>query len=165
MLTGDGVDAAISVAGTAGLLSGDSIAVLDFDEGDSKTLVWKTMRKKATKGSSRNSRFEREAIMTVNEKSVETMLAKSTKGRCTLVVTGKAAEILLSGVTNNDSEVYSRLEDNLFRFAIFARASPKQKRAVVSSLKDRSGMKVLMCGMLMPRREMILCLHFLLTHV
>jgi cation-transporting ATPase 13A1 len=161
MLTGDGVDAAISVAGTAGLLSGDSIAVLDFDERANKTLVWKKMRKKSRKGGAPKSRLERERIMTVNEKSVETMLAKARRGRCTLVVMGKAAEFLLSGVTHSDSEVYSRLEDNLFRFAIFARASPKQKRAVVSSLKDHSGMKVLMCGTLMTRHEMIICFHFI----
>jgi magnesium-transporting ATPase (P-type) len=160
MLTGDGVDAAISVAGTAGLLSGDSIAVLDFDERAVETTpVWKTMRTK-TKGKTQNSGFNRGGIMNVNEKSVKTMLAKASKGRCTLVITGNAAEFLLSGEANNDRKVCLLLQQNLFRFAIFARASPKQKRAVVSSLKDHSGMKVLMCGTFVTRREIIILSSF-----
>jgi magnesium-transporting ATPase (P-type) len=153
MLTGDGVDAAISVASTSGLLSGDSIAILDFDKGHNadKTLVWKTM----IKHKARSSRFELEDTMHFDERSVETMLVNASKGRCTLVITGKAAEFLLSGDAYGDRETYSPLQQNLFRFAIFARASPKQKRAVVSSLKDHCGMKVLMCGMFVMNRDKI----------
>lgn len=151
MLTGDGVDAAISVASTSGLLFGDSIAVLDFDEGlhANKTLVWKTM----IKHKARRSRFELKDTMNVDERTVETMLVKASKGRCALVATGKAVEFLLSGDACADRETYYRLQQNLFRFTIVARASPKQKRAVVTSLKDHCGMKVLMCGMFVMHRE------------
>jgi len=152
MLTGDGVDAAISVADTAGLLSGDgSIAVLDLDDSASteSSLVWKILGKRTSKKKRKEEpSFELEGVLEVTKETAASMLENAEKDQCILVITGKAAELLLSTRSPSHGDSNSKLRENLFRFTIFARSSPKQKRSVVSNLKDRhSGMKVLMCGM------------------
>jgi cation-transporting ATPase 13A1 len=150
MLTGDGVDAAISVADTAGLLSNtDSIAVLDIVSSlNGSSLVWRMIRKTNSK-TKKLSSFKSLDTFNLSSDSVERMLCNSEKGDCSLVVTGKAAELLLSTSRTTNSRLYSRLRDNLDHFTIFARASPKQKKSIVSNLKEHhSGTKkVLMCGM------------------
>jgi magnesium-transporting ATPase (P-type) len=168
MLTGDGVDAAISVADTAGLLlCDDSIAILDLEESPTNDmkLVWKMLSKKSYR-KKKSSSFEIEDSMSVTEESIKIVLEDAKKGRCSLVITGKAAEILLSPGHPSNGKAYSQLCENLFRFTIFARASPKQKRAVVSNLKDHCGMKVLMCGMsltfLSCVHRLLICYHFLI---
>ena len=149
MLTGDGVDAAISVADAAGLLSCEvSIAVLDVEEcstGDSK-LVWKMLSKKTSERKTKGSSFEIEKWLSFGEETVERVLEDAENGRYSLVITGKAAELLLSADSPFNDKGHLQLRKNLYQFTIFAGASPKQKRTVVSNLKDHSGMKVLMCG-------------------
>ena len=138
MLTGDGVDAAISVADTAGLLSNtDSIAVLDIVSPlNDLSLVWRIMRKPTSKTKNISS-FKLLDTLNLTHESVERMLRNSENGDCSLVVTGKATELLLSSSSIASTQLYSHLRDNLDHFTIFARASPKQKRSIVSNLKEQ----------------------------
>jgi cation-transporting ATPase 13A1 len=130
MLTGDSVDAAVSVARRCRLIDEpNDIAVFLLDIDPAKKLLgW---RKLGIDGGS-NKPFESWESVTVAK-----------HGGCTLIATGKAVEYLLTKDYLSPEE--KNIQLMLPNFAIFARATPNQKVLVTRAIKN-SGLKVLMCG-------------------
>jgi cation-transporting ATPase 13A1 len=129
MLTGDGVDAAVSVARRCQLISNTSeVAVLDWV--DSK-LSWKRLG---------------ETSDNVDEKPLSTrkIFAKNAESYA-LVATGSAVEALAGKEDLSREE--KLVQSKLHTFGVFARASPSQKVLVASTFKQNDR-KVLMCGKL-----------------
>ena len=125
MLTGDGVDAAVSVARRCRIIPDSAdVAVVDWDA-ETSTLLWKRI------GGTDNSKISTRSILS-NKKSYA------------LVATGSAVEAMTKSTCTSEEKM---LQSKLHTFSIFARASPKQKVIVASALKQ-NGKRVLMCGKL-----------------
>ena len=136
MLTGDGVDVAISVARRCQIIADrDRIALLDYDC-EAEGLVWIEIGKgKGTTGS-----------------QLSTRKVLSSKKPFTIVATGNAVEALSKSSSSEEEKlIRSKMQD----FSVFARATPSQKVLVVSTLKQ-NGKRVIMCGTWM--REISCCL-------
>jgi magnesium-transporting ATPase (P-type) len=130
MLTGDSVDAAVSVARRCRLIDEPNnipVFLLDFDP-DKKLLGWRKL------GIDVGSNKPFQSWESVTE---------AKHGGCTLIATGKAVEYLLTKDYLSPEE--KNIQLMLPNFAIFARATPNQKVLVTRAIKN-SGLKVLMCG-------------------
>ena len=121
MLTGDGVDAAISVAKRSNILpQTKTVATLDCD--DQGELVWKEDGRKTTCSSG----------SVLRDRSLS------------LAMTGNAAEKLLAGRHSDENARY--ILSKIHKIVVFARCSPKQKKMIVGALREYGKKKVLMCG-------------------
>lgn len=133
MLTGDGIDAALSVARETDLIAKNEmskgVAVIDVVDG---ILCFAVRHVEAG-----DQRFRK-----LTTKSTRRLL----KQRLALAATGEAIEeILLSSF--NDS-ICHRLRSQLHKVSVIAQATPQIKRDFISSLKFNCRKKVLMCGKL-----------------
>ena len=127
MLTGDGVDVAVSVARRCRIISESAeIVLLDYDTA-SETVVWRKLY--SNNGTNKTSTLSMRSVL-------------SGKKDYAFVATGNAVSALSKrNRTTDENILYSKLKD----FSVFALASPPQKVLVVSALKQ-NGKKVIMCG-------------------
>ena len=135
MLTGDGIDAAVSIGKETGIVdSHKPIAVLSFDETTSKVgFSW------------RNEQADNVKSCT----SVAGILQLVQNGLCTVVASGNAIEAIESATASYPTEKsIATIQDLLLHCAVVASASPDQKALFVGQLKEAGKKNVLMCGTL-----------------
>jgi len=127
MLTGDGVDVAVSVARRCRIISESAeIVLLDYDAA-TEAVVWRKLY--SDNGTNKTSTLSTRSVL-------------SGKEDYAFVATGNAVSALSKrNRTTDENILYSKLKD----FSVFALASPPQKVLVVSALKQ-NGKKVIMCG-------------------
>lgn len=146
MLTGDATDAALAVAGKAGLISSEVIHILDVRcDNAGPALLWRTMRtRRRLKRNKRRKGFSLERDEAISTENVRLFLSAVDMDGHSFAMTGAAAEMLIADTSKGSAE--NLLRDNLHKVAVVARASPNQKRGFVTYLKEHCGKKVLMCG-------------------
>ena len=157
MLTGDGVDAAVSIAEQAGIIKGTvpkkskkrgkkkrcqihpsaSIAVLDIDRsGDEPGLMWKI-----SKGNSRKRRIKHDFVMALLS-TTSRIFTEVSRGDRFVACSGEAIDVVLS--SGSLDSVSSFIKHKLSDVAVIARASPSTKENVVRCLKKSN--TVMMTG-------------------
>jgi magnesium-transporting ATPase (P-type) len=149
MLTGDAIDAALSVALKVNLIQESSVAILETEEDSSGTqsLIWQIVELRAGKGGTRKALHQEAKTKRVTKSTVNDILNRQGRGDCSIAATGRAVELLLAQSDNGASgKVKNTLADNLFRISIIARATPVLKKSVITCLKGRCEKKVIMCG-------------------
>jgi manganese-transporting P-type ATPase len=139
MLTGDGIEVAISVANRCHMIptknNETNVAILDYNQ-DTEKLFWKQQKHRGSSTSRAKSKTS----------TISTRQVFSKESSFTFVATGNAVEALISEPLKIADEcriIKSRMQD----FVVFARASPSQKVLVAAMLKE-NGKHVLMCGKL-----------------
>ena len=153
MLTGDGIDAAISVAVNTGVISRrqarKGLAVLDVvysQDNMQDTLCWRIVKplssKKEvqTKDSSKRTWFSKKSAMEAIH-----------RGRDAIIATGEAIDVLLSECESSEASVSQKrahlyMRNNLNEVAVVACASPQTKQRMIQALKGHCNRSVLMCG-------------------
>lgn len=149
MLTGDSVDAALSVARKVELLSHRKIAVLERSESDSSgkgNLIWKILHSKMGKDGSFRILHDRTKFEKVTVSSVKKYVKHCEKGKYSLAANGRALELVFSG---ESTEVGRLIMQNLAAVSVIARATPELKKQVIDTLKQECGKRVMMCGKLL----------------
>ena len=148
MLTGDAIDAAIAVSLKVSLLAGPKIAIVEVKENEcekSPCLVWRFL--KAGSSDQWEMTMEKEDIRNSTLQSTRDILRLQRRGGCAIAATGRAIEMILDKSENNiPMKVKRLLANNMFRFAVIARATPLVKKKVMSCLKDTCNQQVIMCG-------------------
>lgn len=147
MLTGDAIDAALSVASKVTLIEERKVAVLETYQGSNDTtpsLRWRFVVLGDGKGSP-SSAVQTEVV---DIDSVQEVIRRQKRERQAIAATGEALEIVLDE-PDTKTTVFKILADNLFRFSVVARATPSLKTSVIACLKNRCDKKVLMCGKFM----------------
>lgn len=144
MLTGDSVDAALSVARKVELTSSQKIAVLERSENDH--LIWKILTSKVKKDGSFRIQHDRTKIEAVTVSSVKKYIKHFKKGKYSIAANGRALELIFSGEPN---EVGQLIRQNLSALSVIARATPELKKQVIDTLKKECGKRVMMCGKLL----------------
>lgn len=138
MLTGDGINAAVSVAIQTCVIDKQQakkgIFVIDVVKG---ALHWKLLTplpsKKAKKRPKKESTWNR-----LTQKSMESRI----KSRCNVfLATGNAIELLMSECREN-----MELKNILNHLSVIACATPKTKQLVIQAFKGHCNRRVLMCG-------------------
>jgi len=145
MLTGDSVDAALSVARKVEMFRNRKIAVLERTDdslaGDE--VVWKILTSKVRKDGSFEILHHRTKTESVTVSSVRKYIRREQGGKCSLAANGRALEWILS----DQSDPAGRLiAHNLAAISIVARATPELKKQVIETLKHECGKRVMMCG-------------------
>ena len=144
MLTGDAVDAAVTVARKVGLINRKQVAILEPKKDGSRSLHWRTMNVRRGKRDRGTKLSPSSEIIPFSSLSLKDFLTKEKLGRLSLATTGKVLESFLE---KDDITVDERnLIDNLPRVSVIARATPKQKKLVISHLKQHCERTVMMCG-------------------
>jgi magnesium-transporting ATPase (P-type) len=143
MLTGDAIDAAITVASTVKLIQQRKVAILEMvrDESGLEQLQWNFVEISNNKGGASRRSTGTKAF---TRSSLHSVLKREMEGKCAIACSGS----VLDEVLNSESKECKDFMDNLFRVSVIARATPKQKKIVISSLKSECGRSVMMCGML-----------------
>lgn len=145
MLTGDAIDAAITVASKVRLIEKRQVAVLEVVEdgiGES-SLQWRFVKFQKGKKGRLGKRSSSSETKSFSESSLKDVLKLERLGKCAIATTGVALERVFENPS--DPQVKCVL-DNLSRISVIARATPKQKNDVISHLKHKNGRTVLMCG-------------------
>lgn len=147
MVTGDSMNAAISISKKAGLIQKKNLAVLDFKStpGNKKDqLVWKLFRTGFAKDGSFQILLEHRQELDFTKNSLQKFLKLHKKGKCALASNGPALEWVLNQKDAKRSHML--LGRNLASISVVARATPDLKRRVVKSLQSLGGRRVMMCG-------------------
>lgn len=143
MLTGDSVDAALSVGRKVELFKHRKIAVLERSEGDgNEELVWKTLHSKVKKDGSFRILHDRTKIEKVTVSSVKKFIKYSEEGKYSLAANGRALELIFS----QPNKVGKLIAKNLSAVSVIARATPELKKQVIETLKQDCAKRVMMCG-------------------
>ena len=148
MLTGDGVDAAVSIAEQAGIIKGDiskkkkirgkkrrsqinlsaNIAVLDVNRsGDESKLVWKMARGNSCK------RRVKHRILKASLFTTARIFNEASHGDRFVACSGEAIDMVLSSGSLDSTSSF--IKTKLSEVAVIARASPSTKENVVRCLK------------------------------
>ena len=146
MLTGDSIDAALSVARKVELFEQKKIAVLERSENDvpgKEALVWKILHSKVRKDGSFRILQNRTKIEKATVSSVKKYIKYFEKGKYSLAANGRALELIFSGKPN---QVRRLIVQNLSAVSVIARATPELKKQVIDTLKQECGKRVMMCG-------------------
>ena len=145
MLTGDAIDAALSVAGEVGLVKKHKVAILETKSGDGGEveLQWRIVKLSSSKGTSFRSKQGAAETQEVTLSSVKEILKRERQGDYSVAATGRALELALGEAEGKSREL---LVKNLAKFSVIARATPALKKSVITSLKEKSRQKVMMCG-------------------
>ena len=144
MLTGDAVDAAVTVAWKVGLIKRKQVAILEEKCDGSSSLHWRIVKLRKGKKDQGKNMSPSSEIMPVSSSSLNDFLTKEKLGKLSLATTGKALEMYFE---KDDITVDERkFIDSLARVSIIARATPKQKKLVISHLKQQCERTVMMCG-------------------
>lgn len=145
MLTGDSIDAALSVGRMVGLVKQRKVAILETAENNgSIDLTWRIMSPKSGKQekSAKLLQFKSQK-KAVTPSSLKKILNEQKKGLCAIATTGQALEKILD---ESSGKTFQLLLDNLSSVSIIARATPSLKESVITCLRQRCGKKVMMCG-------------------
>jgi magnesium-transporting ATPase (P-type) len=161
MLTGDSLNAALSVASKVGLIQCSNIAVLDVEEDtniENGSLVFRLLKTQLGKDGSFAILTKHSRTLCATMKTMKKVLRLHSQGKCDLVSNGKALGYLLHG--NNDFILISATM--LSSVAVVARATPDLKERFVDSLQRLAKKSVMMCGTLHVRNNpylklMLLC--------
>jgi magnesium-transporting ATPase (P-type) len=146
MLTGDSVDAALSVARKVEIFKHQNIAVLQRSENavsGKEELVWKILHSKVRKDGSFRILHHRTKIEKATMSSVKKFIKYYEKGKYSLAANGRALELILFGQPN---QVGRLIAQNLSALSVIARATPELKKQVIETLKQQCGKRVMMCG-------------------
>ncbi len=144
MLTGDSVDAALSVARKVEIFKSRKISVLERSENAGKEeLVWKTLHTKVMKDGSFRILNDRTKIERVTVSSVKKFIKFFEEGKYSIAANGRALELIFSGQNN---QVGQLIAQNLSVISVIARATPELKKQVIETLKQECGKRVMMCG-------------------
>jgi magnesium-transporting ATPase (P-type) len=138
MLTGDGINAAVSVAIKTGVIgkrqAKKGICVIDVVRG---ALRWKKM----TPLSFKKPQILSKKTSTWNSFSQESTIDTIRNRLGVIVATGTAIELLISECEENKD-----MKSNLNQLSVIACASPKTKQKIIQAFKQHCGRRVLMCG-------------------
>jgi cation-transporting ATPase 13A1 len=149
MLTGDSVDAALSVARKVEIFKQQKIAVLERSENavpGKEELVWKILHSKVRKDGSFRILHHRTKIEKATLSSVKKFIKYYEKGKYSLAANGRALELILFGQPNQLGRLIAH---NLSAVSVIARATPELKKQVIETLKQQCGKRVMMCGKLL----------------
>ena len=164
MLTGDSVDAALSVARKVGMYKHRKIAVLERSENPTtgeEAVIWRILTSKVTNDGSFKLLHHRTKTEKMTVSSVKKYIRYNEEGRCLLAANGRALELILFGHPDRAGTLIAR---NLDAVSIVARATPELKKQVIETLKHECGKKVMMCGESFVAAQMF-CLSCLLNTV
>lgn len=142
MLTGDGVDAAISIALQAGIIKGvraakikkkkriqDEMAEVAILASDSKSkLTWKLVSV-----GSRKRRIKQKVLEASHSTSAR-IFDEAILGHCFIACSGEAIDTVLSNDIRNSAS--AAIRERLAYVSVIARASPSTKESVVRHLKN-----------------------------
>ena len=143
MLTGDSMDAALSVASKVDLVTTKKVAVLELQEPSSALetrLVWRKSRCKTGNDGTMQVRDDSEPVTL---ESLRKYLRRHEKGSWSIAANSRAIEHLLDQPL---VDVHKLLLRNLGSLSVIARATPESKKKVVDALRLLGGRKVMMCG-------------------
>ena len=146
MLTGDSVDAALSVARKVEIFKHRKIAVLERSENSitgEESLVWRTLHSKVSKDGSFRILHHRTKTEVATVSSVKKFINYSEQGQYSLAANGRALELILFGQPNQAGRLIAQ---NLAAVSVIARATPELKKQVIETLKHECGKRVMMCG-------------------
>ena len=146
MLTGDSVDAALSVARKVEIFKHRKIAVLERSDDSvngEKSLVWRILQSKVSKDGSFRILHHRTKIEEFTISSVKKFIKNYEKGQYSLAANGRALELILFGQPDKAGRLIAH---NLAAVSIIARATPELKKEVIETLKHKCGKRVMMCG-------------------
>jgi magnesium-transporting ATPase (P-type) len=147
MLTGDAVDAAVNVARKVGLIERKRVAILEEKSDGTKSLHWRVVKMRRDKGGRATTPSPSSDIIPFSSSSLKNLLKQERVGKISLATTGKVLEAFLAqDEITNDAWCAQDFLDNLARVSVIARATPKQKKAVISHLKRHCDRTVMMCG-------------------
>lgn len=139
MLTGDAVDAAVTVARKVGLVKRRRIAILEESQNGAEPLQWRVINLRRTKkDKSTNWRPTSETIP-FSPSTLTEIVRQETLGKTAIGISGRALDLLFD---RNDV----LLLDSLPQVSVIARATPEQKERVISHLKQKCRKRVMMCG-------------------
>jgi magnesium-transporting ATPase (P-type) len=149
MLTGDSLNAALSVARKVHMINGNKIAVLDVDtdtvcDENDPVFVFHLVKSHMEKDGSFLTITDQIQTVRVTKKTMKKVLRLQAEGRCTLVSNGNALQCFLDRI--EDFKPFSA--KYLSSLAVVARATPDLKRAFVECLQTVSKRTVMMCGTL-----------------
>jgi magnesium-transporting ATPase (P-type) len=143
MLTGDSMDAALSVATKIDLIKPKKLVVLELSHNSSpseKRLVWRKIK----------CRIDHEGVLNETQKlkpvtvaSVRKFLSCRDKGSYSIAASGPALEHVLNNPLTNIHKLILR---NVGSISIIARATPELKKEVIDCLRSLCGRRVMMCG-------------------
>jgi len=149
LLTGDSVDAALSVARKVEIAKHKKIAVLQISENNvdgRDELEWKVLRSKVRKDGSFRILRNRTRTEKATISSVKKFIKNQEEGKCSIAANGRALELIFSQHTNKLRRLITK---NLAAVSVIARATPEVKKKVVEILKEDCGKCVMMCGKLL----------------
>lgn len=138
MLTGDAIDAAVTVASKVGLIRRRRVAILEVGSGGA--LQWRFVDLKDRQHGHSEAQSDK-SVQTFSS-SIQDVLRREKAGKCAIAATGAALDVVFESTGDLDTQQFA---DNLARVSVIARATPKQKNEVISRLK-RCGRTVMMCG-------------------
>ncbi|KAL3909483.1 MAG: hypothetical protein SGARI_002575, partial [Bacillariaceae sp.] len=139
MLTGDSLDAALSVASKVDLVTTKKVVVLEL-QGET-TLVWRKIRHKVDKTGTLKG-YDDSKNEPVSVTSVQKYLRRQEKGSCSIAAHGPALEHLLN---QPQADVHKLFLRNLRSISVIARATPESKKQVIDALRALGGRSVMMC--------------------
>jgi len=146
MLTGDSIDAALSVARKVEIFKHRKIAVLERSENSitgEESLVWRILHSKVSKDGYFRILNHRTKIEDATVSSVKKFIEYHEKGQYSLAANGRALELVLFGKPNQAGRLIAQ---NLAAVSVIARATPELKKQVIETLKHECGKRVMMCG-------------------
>eukprot|EP00536_Pseudo-nitzschia_multiseries_P018215 jgi/Psemu1/328763/estExt_fgenesh1_pg.C_22580002 len=146
MLTGDSVDAALSVARKVEIFHNRKIAVLersDLSVHGEEEVVWKILTSKVRKDGSFEILHHRTKTESVTVSSARKYIRRAQDGKCSLAANGRALEWILSDRSDPAGKLIAQ---NLGAVSVVARATPELKKQVIETLKHECGKRVMMCG-------------------
>ena len=148
MLTGDSVDAALSVGRRVEIFKNRKIAVLERSKNlltGKEILVWRILHSKMRKDGTFSILRHRTKIEKATVSSVKKFIEYQKKGKYALAANSRALEFILFGQPNQTGQLIAQ---NLAALSIIARATPELKKQVIETLKQECGKRVMMCGKL-----------------
>lgn len=144
MLTGDAINAAVTVAHKVGLAKPEEMAILEESGDGSKSLHWRFVKPLRSKTDHARTSNSSSFTIPFTSSSLKDLIKQERRGKIGLATTGKVLEkIFQQDEITTDTK---SLLDNLPRFSVIARATPNQKKLVVSYLKEHCQRTVMMCG-------------------
>lgn len=146
MLTGDSLDAALSVACKIDLVTTKKVAVLELSQASSACdmqLAWRILKFKVDKSGSLRKSEGPTTTKAVTAKSVRKILERQEKGLCSIAAKGPALEYVLA---DDAIDAHRMILRNLGSLSVISRATPELKKRVIESLQVQCSKRVMMCG-------------------
>jgi magnesium-transporting ATPase (P-type) len=144
MLTGDAVDAAVTVARQVGLIKPRRVAILEEKTDGSKSFHWRLVKWRREKKDRAKHWSATSENIPFSSSSLKDLLKQEQLGKVAFATTGGVLEMFFE-----HDEIAGEAQDfldNLPRVSVIARATPKQKKLVISHLRQYGERTVMMCG-------------------